>query len=133
MYYQTSFVPEVPLWLALVWSFIGLLVLRYVFWEAFSRLQSATSYIFGDADLVVDTSFFTRRLRQKVDRNSIRAVRQEYDGGRVDGLDIDSWALLVEGEIKIKILSHEEFEKSAWLGPVIADWAAVPYIAAVAT
>ena len=125
--YQALAARKVPLWLAALWWVCGIVAGRYVFGEAWRRLHSVTSYTFSEDELLIENIFLTRRTRRKVDRGTVRAVRQVYDGGNVDGSVWHSWGLLVEIPGKLTLLANEEFETSAWLGPLVAQWAGVSY------
>ena len=125
--YQALAARKVPLWVAVLWWVGCILAGRYVFGEAFWRLHSVTSYTFYEDELLIENIFLTRRTRRKVDRGTVRAVRQVYDGGNVDGSVTHSWGLLVETPGQLPLLADEEFETSAWLGPIVAQWAGVGY------
>ena len=131
--YQALAVRKVPLWFAVLWWVGGIVVSRYVFGTAWSRLSSLTSYAFLEDKLLVENIFLTRRTRRNVDKRDVRIVRQVYDGGKVDDLVTHSWGLLLECPAKFKILSHEEFDTSAWLGPLVAQWAGVSFESAQRT
>ncbi len=118
---------NLPLWLAALWWVCGIVVGRYVFGEAWRRLRSVTSYTFSENDLLIENILLIRRTRRKVDRGTVQAVRQVYDGGAVDDLVTHSWALLVESPGKLTLMAHEEFETSAWLGRLVSQWAGVSY------
>ena len=125
--YQALAARKVPSWLAALWWVGGIVAGRYVFGEAWRRLCSVTSYTFFENELLIENIFLTRRTRRKVDRGAVQAVRQVYDGGAVDDLVTHSWALLIEGSGKLTLMAHEEFETSAWLGSIVAQWAGVSY------
>ena len=125
--YQALAVRKVPLWLAVLWWVCGIVIFRYVFGTAWSRLSSVTAYTFHEDVLQVENIFLTRRTSRKVDKRDVRIVRQIYDGGKVDDLVTHSWGLLLECPGKLKLLEHEEWETSAWLGPFVAQWAGVSY------
>ncbi len=125
--YQGVVGQQVPLWLAIAWWAAGLVIFRYVFGVAWWRLSSVTAYTFHDDKLLVENFFLTRRTSRKVDRRDVRGVRQVYDGGKTDELVTHSWGLLLECPGKLMLLSHEEFETSAWLGSIVARWAGVSY------
>ena len=125
--YQATAASKVPLWLAALWWISGIIGFRYVFGYALWRLRSVTSYTFSEDELLVENTFLTRRTRRKVARREVRAVRQVYDGGQVDGLVTHSWGLVVEAPDKLALFAHEGFETSAWLGPIVARWAQVTY------
>ena len=38
-----------------------------------------------------------------------------------------SFRMLVEGSGKLTLMAHEEFETTAWLGSIVAQWARVSY------
>ncbi|MBI3870598.1 MAG: hypothetical protein HY299_18880 [Verrucomicrobia bacterium] len=125
--YQALAVRKAPLWLAVLWWVCGIVIFRYGFGTAWWRLWSVTAYTFHGDKLLVENIFLTRRTRRKVDKRDVRIVRQVYDGGKVDDLVKHSWGLLLEGAGEFKLLAHEEFETSAWLGPLVAQWAGVNY------
>src|SRR5882762_2263906 len=125
--YQALAVRKVPLWVAVLFWVCGIVCFRYVFGTAGWRLSSVTAYTFHEDKLLVENIFLTRRTSRKVDKRDVRIVRQVYDGGKVDDLVTHSWGLLLECPGKFKLLAHEEFETSAWLGPLVAQWAGVRY------
>ena len=125
--YQALAARKVPLWLAALWWVGGIVVGRYVIGEAWWRFSSVTVYTFQEEILLVENIFFTRRTSRKAHKRDIRIVRQVYDGGQVDDLVTPSWGLLLECQGKLQLLSHEKFETSAWLGPLVAQWAEVSY------
>ena len=116
--YQALVTRKVPLWLAVFWCVCGIVVFPFVFGPLFRRLHSVTSYTFDEDQLVIENIFLTRRTSRKVDKRDVRIVRQVCENG---------WGLLLECPGKLKLLSHEEFETSAWLGPLVAQWAGVSY------
>lgn len=120
---------EVPPWIAVLWWVGGVLVGRYVFGEAWRRLHSVTSYTFSEDELLIENFVLTQthRAPRTLDRGAVRSVRQVYDGGNVAGSVTHSWALLVEAPGKLTLLAHDDFETSAWLGPLVAQWAGVSY------
>ena len=125
--YQALVTRKMPLWPAVLWWVCGIVIFRYVFGVAWWRLSSVTAYTFHEDKLLVENIFLTRRTRRAVDKRDIRIVRQVYDGGKVDDLVTHSWGLLLECPGKLMLLSHEEFETSDWLGPIVAQWAGVSY------
>ncbi len=116
--YQALAVRTVPLWVAILFWVCGIAGFRYVFGPLFWRLHSVTSYTFYEDQLVIENIFLTRRTGRKVDKRDVRIVRQVCQNG---------WGLLLECPGKLKLLSHEEFETSAWLGPLVAQWAGVRF------
>ena len=125
--YQALVTPKIPRWFAVLWWIGGIVCFRYVFGTVWWRLSSVTSYTFHEDKLLVQNIFLTRHTSRKVDKRDVRIVRQVYDGGKVDDLVTHSWGLLLECPGKLKLLSHEEFETSAWLGSLVAQWAGVSY------
>jgi hypothetical protein len=101
---------------------IGFLVAGYVAWYFFS----ATRFTFGPDLLVVERSLWRFRRKRQFGRAEVTVVRQVKDGG--EGEDsFPSWALAVVGRKEIRVLSKQPLDKSAWLGPIIARWAGVPF------
>ena len=131
--YQALAIRAVPFWIPALWWVCGIFVFRYVFGTAWWRLSSVTAYTFHNDVLRIENIFLTRRTSREVSKRDVRSVRQVYDGGRVDDLVTPSWGLLLECPAKFKILSHEEFDTSAWLGPLVAQWAGVSYESAQRT
>ncbi len=116
--YQALAARKVPLWVAVLFWVCGIVGFRYVFILLFWRLHSVTSFIFYEDQLVIENIFLTRRTSRKVDKRDVRIVRQVCENG---------WGLLLEGPANLKLLSHEEFQTSAWLGSLVAQWAGVSY------
>lgn len=101
---------------------VGFFVAGYVAWYFFS----ATRFTFGPDLLVVERFLWRWNRQRQFARADVRAVRQVKDGG--EGEDsFPSWALAVVGHREVRVLSRQPIDKSAWLGPIIAQWAGVAF------
>ncbi|WP_152004392.1 hypothetical protein [Desulfoluna spongiiphila] len=103
------FAAEVGTIIFLLWYFVG-----------------KTYYILGKYDLSVSKELFFWNKRTSFDKSDINIIRQIKDGGDSDSFD--SWGLALEGKKNVIILSKQKFEKSYWLGQLIADWADSTFI-----
>jgi hypothetical protein len=62
-------------------------------------------------------------------RSSIRRIVQVKDGGEDDD-SFPSWGLKVEGEKEVTLIYRQPYDKSHWLGGVLAKWAQVDFVEA---
>jgi len=91
-------------------------------------------------ELIVKKVLFSWEREVECERNRIQIVRQIKDGGQVQDSrtvggrirtskdTFPTWGLVVEADTNVMVLSRQNIEKSAWLGPIIAEWAGKPYI-----
>jgi hypothetical protein len=85
-----------------------------------------TIFTFKPEELVAEKYFLWRRRQRVFLRQSIKAVKQVKDGG--EGEDsFPSWGLSIIGDKAVGIISRQPMEKSDWLGPIVAEWAGVPF------
>ncbi|MBY0228715.1 MAG: hypothetical protein K2W96_05490 [Gemmataceae bacterium] len=107
----------VPFWL------FGFVVAPLMVWE----FWSVTSFSFGLDELVVDRSlrgWCRKRVFRRQEISVVKQARTKYDDdGRGPRL-----GLVVVAKQSVFVLSRQRLEKSGWLGPVIAEWAGVPFI-----
>ncbi len=110
------------LFLIIFWS-AEFAVIGTVLWLFFSE----TVITFYPDRLLVERSLHKYHKRWQMTRQNIEAVWQIKDGG--EGRDsFPSWGLVMGGKDReIKLLARQKFEKSAWLGPIVARWAGVNY------
>jgi hypothetical protein len=106
----------VPFWCA------EFLVFGYMLWH----FRSITMFTFYPDRLVIERTLLHYRRQRSIPKEEIEIVRQIKDGGEGDD-SFPSWGLAIEGRSNIKLLSRQEIEKSAWLGPIVARWAGVEY------
>jgi hypothetical protein len=105
-----------PFWAALVF------VLGFCAWY----FLSVTRFTLGPEMLVTERFLWRIRRRRQFPRSEVIAIRQvEHTGEEVDSRP--SWGLAVVGRAPVRVLSHQPLAKVAWLGPVIARWAGVPF------
>ena len=105
-----------PFWAAEIF------VVSYAVWF----YRSLLSFAFGEDELLVERTFLWYRRRRAFGRREVSAVKQIKDGG--EGEDsFPSWGLVVVAKLEVKVLSRQPIEKSDWLGPIIAQWAGVPF------
>ncbi len=111
------------------------LLLLIIFWGAeFAVIGtvlwlfcSETMITFYPDRLLVERTLHKYQKRWEMARKDIEGVWQIKDGG--EGRDsFPSWGLIVAAKsTEIKLLFRQKFEKSAWLGPIVARWAGVEY------
>ena len=98
-------------------------------------LFARQSFRIETAHLTMETDVLGFKRSATIARDSIKRIVQEKDGG--EGEDsFPSWGLKLEGEKGVekilgKTLIHRQpYEKSRWLGGVLAKWAGVDFIEA---
>lgn len=106
-----------PFWYVLF--FVGV----YFVWFVWSTTQLRL----GVNELVAERTLFGFRRSRVFAKGQIIKVRQVKDGGEGPEDGFPSWGLVLVGERQGKVLSRQPFEKSEWLGPVIAKWAGVEF------
>lgn len=78
-------------------------------------------------DLTIETKLWHWRWRRIIPKESIQKVVQVQDGGR--GRDsFISWGLQLKGRSPARLIFRQPYEKSEWLGQVIAAWARVEFV-----
>lgn len=111
---------------------IGLL---FIFWGGelavlgimLVHFRTLTAFTFYPDRLVLERTLLHSRRQLSIPKEEIEVVRQIKDGGEDDD-SFPSWGLAVEGRSNIDLLSRQDIEKSAWLGPIVAHWAGVEYV-----
>ena len=98
-------------------------------------LFAGQSFRIEAAHLTMETDVLGFKRRATIARDSIKRIVQEKDGG--DGDDsFPSWGLKLEVEKEVekirgtKLIQRQPYEKSRWLGGVLAKWAGVDFIEA---
>ena len=81
------------------------------------------------ACLNVDTVVLGFRRSKTIPRKTIKRFVLVKDGGEGDD-SFPSWGLKVEAEKKTTLLFRQPYERSQWLGQVLARWAQVDFIEA---
>lgn len=130
------------------WTFGGAFAIRQLLtdWQPF-LLVWLTGWVVGEAlvafalswllfgrtvitldahELRVEKLLFGHARRWSERREDVRAVRQVQDGGQGED-SFPSWGLKVKGRKTRSALSRQEFEKSLWLGRVLALWSGAPF------
>ena len=78
------------------------------------------------ADLTIHTKLWRWQRKKRIPKSSIQELIQIKDGGR--GKDsFPSWGLKLQGQPSATLIFRQPYEKSEWLGQVIANWASVPF------
>ena len=103
------------------WSF-EFFVLGYTLWY----LRSVTTFNFYQDRLVIHRSLFNIHRQKVIFKKDVIFVNQVIDGGKGED-SFPSWGLIVLSGTVIKLLSRQKFEKCAWLGPLVAEWAEVDF------
>jgi hypothetical protein len=119
-------VDPIPLWLVLlVW--VGELVVAYHFtyW-----LFCKQSFRIEAACLTMETDVLGFAQRANIPKGSIKRIVQVKDGGEGDD-SFASWGLKVEGDRVTTLIYRQPYEKSHWLGRVLAKWAQVDFVEAL--
>ena len=85
------------------------------------------SFNLNHATITIHTKLFRWQWQKQIIKTSIKQFKQIRDNGNVRSV-FSSWGLKLEGTTPTIILSRQPYEKSYWLGQVLADWAKVPFI-----
>jgi hypothetical protein len=97
-------------------------------WLAYS-LFCKQSFRIEAASLTVNTDVLGFKRTATIPRSSIRRIVQVKDGGEDDD-SFPSWGLKVEGEKEVTLIYRQPYDKSHWLGGVLAKWAQVDFVEA---
>ena len=115
-----------PLWIVSAFWAGEVVVACFLTYLLFSRKTFRTDAAY----LSVDTDVLGFRRRKTIPKKTIKRFVQVKDGG--DGDDsFPSWGLKSEGDNKTTLLFRQPYEKSHWLGRVLAEWAQVDFIEAL--
>ncbi|MFT5465544.1 MAG: hypothetical protein ACI8UO_000639 [Verrucomicrobiales bacterium] len=122
---QMSDGDPIPLWFLLIFLAAEVYVACLIVYLFISR----KSFQIDRNSLVVATQVLGLRWGKRIRRDSIKKFVQIKDGG--DGDDsFPSWGLTAVGDRKAKLIYRQPFEKSHWLGGVLAKWAGVDFVEA---
>jgi hypothetical protein len=102
--------------------FVEIAVLCFAIWYFFTR----TTFIFHPDKLVVQRRLWFLAWSREFRKAAITSVQQVKDGGE-DEDSFPSWGLRLEGANGGKLLWRQPIDRSAWFGPLVAQWAGVPY------
>ncbi|MEA5508355.1 hypothetical protein VB715_01115 [Crocosphaera sp. UHCC 0190] len=105
-----------------MWGF----AIGFIYLIIYSLFCQKTFY-FDDNNLTIETKILVLRWEQKVQKNFIKSVIQIQDGGE-DEDSFPSWGLNVEANKQVSVIYRQPYEKSHWLGQIIAEWAKVDFI-----
>ena len=112
----------IPLWFVMVfWAaeiVVAVLLAYLLFCKKTFRLDRD--------DLVMETAVLGFKRRKSIPKSSIRRLVQVKDGGGGED-SFPSWGLKVEGDKKATLIFRQPYEKSHWLGQVLAQWAGVEF------
>jgi hypothetical protein len=104
------------------WAVGEVFVAFMLSWFLFGR----TVITLDPHEMRVEKLLFGHGRRWSERREEVRSVRQVQDGGQGDD-SFPSWGLKVRGRQGRSALSRQEYEKSQWLGRVIALWSGAPF------
>ena len=115
---------SMPSWVVLIFLgaevFLSFKVIYFLFCRKIFRLN------YGK--LIIETHVLTYNRTQIIQKNSLRRFVQIKDGGE-DEDTFPSWGLQAEtDERKITLIYRQPYEKSLWLGQILAKWANVKFI-----
>lgn len=115
----------IPLWFVCIFWAVEVVVACLLTYLLFCKKSFRTDASF----LSVDTVVLCFRRSRTIPKNRIRRFVQVKDGGEGDD-SFPSWGLKVEADKKTTLLFRQPYEKSQWLGQVLAKWAGVDFIEA---
>ena len=111
------------IWFCLPFWISEFLVLGFVLWYFFA----VTTYTFSPDKLVVEKRLWRFARVREFPKAGVKSICQVKDGGQGED-SFPSWGLRVDGEKCGVILYRQPLDRSSWLGPIIAQWAGVPYV-----
>ena len=116
----------IPLWFVLVFWAVEIVMGRFFLLMLFARRTFRL-----DCDrLAYEMTSVLYRERELIPKESIQTLVQIKDGGE-DEDSFPSWGLTLEAsDGKTELLFRQAYEKSEWLGQILAQWAEVPYLPA---
>jgi len=123
--YGAAEVPTETRLAAVAFWIIEIVVICFVCWYFFG----VSVFTFESDVLIVERRFVFRLRHWRIRKADIVTVIQEKDGGE-DGDSFPSWGLVVMSPARRKVLYRQPFDKSNWLGGVIAFWAGVNFVQA---
>jgi len=125
--FMTVYHRGMPWPLIVMFAVINVCGLGFVLWLTFgnARLRLTAN------ELILGRGLWKFGRETRVLKSSIMVVRQidEHDE-QCESDDFPSFSLRLEGEQPCTILSHEDSDRSHYLGTEIAQWAGVPYLPA---
>jgi hypothetical protein len=77
--------------------------------------------------LVMQTDVVGFKWSRTIDKHAIKQIVQIKDGGE-DEDSFPSWGLKAVAEKDVKLIFRQPYEKSLWLGRVLAQWAGVEFV-----
>lgn len=106
----------IPLWFVLAfWAgeVLAFCLLTYL-------LFCSTVFRVDRDSLVMETNVLGLQWRKAIPKESVRRFIQVRDGGK-DEDSFPSWGLEVEGDRTIALIYRQPYEKSHWLGRILAQ------------
>jgi len=114
-----------PLWFVLIFWGVELVVAGLLAYVLYGRKAFHIDW----TALTMETDVLGLRWRKKVPKAQIERFVQVKDGGEDDD-SFPSWGLKVEYGKKLTLLFRQPYEKSHWLGTLLAQWAGVAFVEA---
>jgi hypothetical protein len=108
-----------------IWAYwlIGVATLGVVIWY----FSAITVFTFFPDKLTVRRHLLGIGWTCEFPKDGIARIQQVKDGGE-NGDNFPSWGLRIEGAVKGRLLWRQPIDRSAWLGPIVAQWAGVSYV-----
>lgn len=111
-----------------VFLMVGTLVGCWLVYIVFCR----KTFRLGQSKLTIETKVLSLKWFRVFEKDSIERFVQVKDGG--EGKDsFGSWGLKMEGEQEDILIFRQPYEKSHWLGQILAQWADVEFVEAPKT
>jgi len=123
---DTTQADPVPLWVVAVFWLLEAFVAMCTTYALFCR----KSFRIDTDCLTMETNVLGLRRRRNFPRDSIRHLVQVKDGGKGND-SFPSWGLRIDTDKETMLLARQPYEKSHWLGLVLAKWAQAEFIEAV--
>lgn len=112
----------VPLWIVVAFWSAEIIMATYLVYVLFCEKV----FRVGEQNLVIETNVLGYKRSRSIPKNAIKRLIQEKDGGEGDD-SFPSWGLKIEADKKVTLVFRQPYEKSHWVGRVLAAWANVEF------
>jgi hypothetical protein len=115
----------IPLWgVVTCWVFTACAALNVLFLR-----NSKATFLLDNRRLVIDSEVLGLKRHREIARQSVQKLIQFKDGGGPEE-SFPSWGLRIEGSSKRLLVHRQIYEKSHWLGRLLAQWADAKFVEA---
>lgn len=119
---------EMPIWFVSFFCIAEVVVFFIIVYLFLAR----KSFRMDRTELAIETRILGFSWRTTIQRDSVKKLVQVQDGGG-DGDSFPSWGLKIQGAKTKNLIYRQPYQKSRWLGRVLAKWADAEFVAAQET